>query len=156
MFVPRQCCESSSVQFRMQRAPGLGSPWSSSAGTKDVSSFELSLTFNSAFLHESCFGLHSKTLPRILHFSEFCQRSGGEGKEMRAAFEAVPAFTPQVCHGVLVPLQSLLLSGILRHGHCPLGLSCVGEEAQVAPGCFQFAPSASPWRMLLPPSPILH
>lgn len=47
---------------------GLGSPWSSSAGTKDVSSFELSLTFNSDFLHESCFGLDSKTLHRILHF----------------------------------------------------------------------------------------
>lgn len=64
---------------------------------------------------------------------------------MRAAFGAVPAFTP---HCVVpfssavffVPLPDLLLPGILRNGHCPLGLSCVGEEAQVALGCLQFAP----------------
>lgn len=30
--------------------------------------------------------------------TEFCQGSSGEGEEVRAAFGAVPAFTPQVCH----------------------------------------------------------
>lgn len=149
MFVPRQCCESSSVRFRMQRAPELGSPWSSSAGTKDVSFFELSLTFKSAFLHESCFGLDSKTLHRMQHFTVLCYRVvpgdqwGGRGDE--SCLWGCACLSPQVClpfSSALssVPLPSLLLLGILRHGHCPLGLSCVGEEAQVALGCLQFAP----------------
>lgn len=115
-----------------------------------MSSFELSLTFNSDFLHESCFGLDSKTLHGILHFTvcfatEFCQGSSGEGEEMRAAFglclpSPLKCALPFSSAVFFVPLPSLLLSGILRNGHCSLGLSCVGEEAQVALGCLQFAP----------------
>lgn len=45
-----------------------GSPWSSSAGTKDVSSFESSLAFKAAFLHESCFGFDSKNFTQNTTF----------------------------------------------------------------------------------------
>lgn len=79
--------------------------------------------------------------------TEFCQGSSGEGEEMRAAFGAVPAFTPTVCHAFFIsdflgatPEFASPREEILTNDCCPLGQSCVGGEVQVALGCLQFAP----------------